>query len=372
MAATVTFYSDAGVTVGGGGNLDLNYAGGATSSNTYNLNGGTLTVPQIVATSSAGSSTFNFNGGTLKPAASSTTFMQGLTSANVRNNGAKIDTAGFNVTIGQALMHSAIGGDNATDGGLTKNGTGTLTLSGTNTYTGPTTINAGTLALSGGSIANTPTISIGSGATLSAASGLTLGAAQTLTGNGTVLGNVVVNGALIPGGTGSGLLTCNNNVTLNAGSTTYLNLNATADTSDQLAVGGVLSYGGILSPANLAGALQGGESFQLFNPAGSSGNFSAIRGSPGTGLDWKFNPTNGVLTVYSTVPASLAFGVANNTLNISWPADHLGWILQAQTNDLNAGLGTNWITVPGSAADTQFTAPLNAGNPSVFYRLIYQ
>jgi hypothetical protein len=52
LGGAVTFYSDAGVTVGGGGNLDLNYAGGASSTNTYNLNGGTLTVPQIIATSS--------------------------------------------------------------------------------------------------------------------------------------------------------------------------------------------------------------------------------------------------------------------------------------------------------------------------------
>ncbi len=372
VGGAVTYYSDAGVTVGGGGNLDLNYAGGASSSGTYNLNGGTLTVPQIFATSSAGSSTFNFNGGTLKPAASSATFMQGLTSANVRNSGAKIDTAGFNVTIGQRLLHSAIGGDNATDGGLAKNGNGTLTLSGVNTYTGPTTINTGTLTLGGGgSIASTPNISIGSGATLSVASGLTVGAAQTLTGNGTVLGNLTVNGTLAPGGS-IGVLTCNNNVSLLPGSATFMELNPALGTNDQLRVGGALAYAGTLYLANLSGTLAGGDSFKLFDAASSSGNFSAISGSPGAGLDWKFNPTNGVLTVYSTVPASLAFGVANNTLNISWPADHLGWTLQCQTNDLNAGLGTNWVSVPGSASDTQFTVPLDAGNSSVFYRLIYQ
>ena len=46
----------------------------------------------------------------------------------MRNGGAIVDTAGLNVTIGQALVHSAVVGDNATDGGLTKVGNGTLLL----------------------------------------------------------------------------------------------------------------------------------------------------------------------------------------------------------------------------------------------------
>ena len=203
LGGAVTFYSDAGVTVGGGGNLDLNYAGGTSSSNTYNLNGGTLTVPQIIATSSAGSNTFNFNGGTLKPTANNATFMQGLTRANIRNNGAKIDTAGFNVTIGQPLQHSAISGDSVTDGGLTKNGAGTLTLGATNTYTGSTVINAGSLALgSAASIANSRNISVAGGAVfdVSAVSGgFTLGASQTLSGSGAVNGAVAINGTIAPG-----------------------------------------------------------------------------------------------------------------------------------------------------------------------------
>lgn len=113
----------------------------------YSLNGGTLQTGSIGIGSGGGNTIVNFNGGTLQAGASSTSFFSGLTAANVRNGGAILDTNGYNVTVSQALVHSTMSGDNATDGGLTKNGTGTLTLAAANTYTGATTVNAGTLQL---------------------------------------------------------------------------------------------------------------------------------------------------------------------------------------------------------------------------------
>jgi autotransporter-associated beta strand protein len=115
-----------------------------------NLDGGTLLTTYI--SKGAGSGTFNFNGGVLKSAAASETFMQGLTAANVKSGGAKVDTNTYDITIGQALLHDAGLGGTA-DGGLTKDGAGTLTLSGVNTYTGDTTVNEGTLVLADAEVA---------------------------------------------------------------------------------------------------------------------------------------------------------------------------------------------------------------------------
>ncbi len=72
------------------------------------------------------------------------------------------------------------------------------------------------------------------------------------------------------------------------------------------------------------------------------------------------NPTN---IVFSATP--------NHQLTLSWPADHLGWTLQAQTNSLSVGLGTNWVNVSGSSTTNLLIVPINLTNGSVFYRLIY-
>ncbi len=139
-------------------NTDTNEGGvrlgqNATGVGTVNLDGGTISTPQV--SQGGGTGTFNFNGGTLlvnadESALTAGTFMGGLTRANVRDGGAVIDTDTFSVTVSQGLAHSDIGGDAAIDGGLTKQGAGTLILSGNNTYTGPTVVSAGTLAFSGG------------------------------------------------------------------------------------------------------------------------------------------------------------------------------------------------------------------------------
>ena len=87
--------------------------------------------------------------------------------------------------------------------GLTKAGAGILLLGGANTYSGNTTVSAGTLALSsGGSIADSPSISIAGGATLDV-SGLTT--AATLSSGTTLQVGGSTNSATLATAIGKGL-----------------------------------------------------------------------------------------------------------------------------------------------------------------------
>lgn len=154
----ITFFSNAGTTAGGTGNLDLQTAGAAASNNTYHLNGGTLTVPQVISTTTTGTRTFHFNGGVLRATGNNAAFFNlgaGNARANVRNGGAIIHTNGADVGALTPLLHSNIVEDAAIDGGLTKNGAGSLALGGTNTYTGATVVNGGTLSIGAGVSINT-------------------------------------------------------------------------------------------------------------------------------------------------------------------------------------------------------------------------
>jgi hypothetical protein len=58
-------------------------------------------------------------------------------------------------------------------------------------------------------------------------------------------------------------------------------------------------------------------------------------------------------------------------LQLSWPPDHIGWILQAQTNAPGIGLTANWVNIPGSTVTNQMIIPMAPTNGSVFYRIIH-
>jgi autotransporter-associated beta strand protein len=148
--------------------------------------------------------------------------MTALTTANVQVGGAIINTNGFAITVAQPLHHDTTSGAPAIDGGLTKTGAGTLTLSGSNTYTGSTTVSSGTLNVTG-AVAETASASVDPGAILEVDgllnSAATSQAGGVLRGQGSVGAiNVQSGGALAPGlssfSSAAGVLTANGGVSL--------------------------------------------------------------------------------------------------------------------------------------------------------------
>jgi len=117
-------------------------AGHADAKAEVNLTGGTLTVSSVDV-GSVGTRVLAMNGGTLK-AGAAFTLASGLSAATLGNAGVTVDTAGFDVTIAQALTNAA-----GATGVLTKSGAGTLTLGATNFYTGDTVVTQGVLKLTG-------------------------------------------------------------------------------------------------------------------------------------------------------------------------------------------------------------------------------
>ncbi len=136
--------------------------------------GGTaqVTLPAFPLVRGAGSTaTITFDssdGGYLRPTASSATYIQAGTfnETNLTANGAKFDTNTFDITIAQAFQNAP-----SATGTLTKLGVGTLTLTGASTYTGVTTINAGTLRLGANSVLPSDSPVTLSGGTLALAPG---------------------------------------------------------------------------------------------------------------------------------------------------------------------------------------------------------
>jgi hypothetical protein len=76
--------------------------------------------------------------------------------------------------------------------------------------------------------------------------------------------------------------------------------------------------------------------------------------------------------VATNSPVISALPLNGGQLAIAWPADHLGWQLQAQTSSLAGGIGTNWVTIPSSGLSTQFNCTIDPtlGAKSVLYRLV--
>ncbi len=211
------------------------------SKGTLNLNGtsgsrGVLETGYLVEGSGAGGGKINFDGGVLRATAHEANFLRDFETGDVQllAGGAFIDTNGFNVGISQVLQGS---------GGLVKQGGGRLTLSGSQAYTGLSTVEAGTLHLAAAS---------------SLAGGVLVQAGATFSGAGVIGGAASIFGNHSVGATAAasaGIQTFSQNLAYGSGSSVNWELfGNTASTGDRgvgydgINVNGTLTFTG---PATL-------------------------------------------------------------------------------------------------------------------------
>jgi len=247
---------------------------------------------------------------------------------------------------------------NGTSGtlGLVKRGSGTLTLTTAQTFSGGLVVSNGTVFVD-----NITGSGTGSGA-VTVYGGI-------LAGNGTISGAVSIeSGATLSPGASVGKLTINNTLTL-AGNT-LIEVDKANGTNDVVAASSV-NYGGTLTITDLSGGLAAGDSFTIVSASSHTGNFTSIAGSPGAGLGWQFNPTTGVLSVITVAvnPPTLLYVQTGNILTLSWV--EAGYKLQSQTNNLTTGISSNWGDFPAGAA-SPVNVDIDSATGAVFFRLAPQ
>jgi autotransporter-associated beta strand protein len=206
-------------------------------------------------------------------------------------NNLTVGSDNLNTTFACAIQDGGKGG--GVGGSLTKIGTGTLDLTGTNTYTGNTNVRSGVLQIDGSITSNT-----------------FVRARSRLAGTGTVYGNVTNNGTVSPGDPSGvpGVLTVVHNYTQAQYVTLMIQIAGTsAGDFSVLNVLGTANLNGFLDPVLLNGFVPTiGDSFTFLNYASFTGEFSHIKDRifDNGMLQWTviYEAKHAILTVEQHVP----------------------------------------------------------------------
>ena len=323
------------LTVGAAGNI------GSTSGAAGNLvlNGGVLQYTGSTATYLR-SFTLGAGGGTLDGSGSGTLTLGNSGSAvALTGAGASRTLTLTGAQTGNNTLQLTITDSGASITSVTKAGGGTWVLTGNNTYTGATTINAGLLTLSSsGSIGNSATINVGGTGQLnvSAISNYTLNNGQTLKGTGTVVGGVSVGGGahFAPGNSvgtenvGSLTLTSGSILDFEFGSITG---------NDQIIASGTLTLNGSSLSKTSFNIYDEGTT-TLFSPAGSVTynliQYGALAGTGGTlslgvangdtSHSYTFGTTGGWLTLTIASVGAYEWVGGNGSPSGNW-GETLNW-----------------------------------------------
>jgi autotransporter-associated beta strand protein len=310
-----TYFADsstagsATVTTNSGGNTifaDSTTAGSATL--TTSSGGSTY----FADSSTAGSATVTTSGTgqfDISPLSSG-----GLTAGSIAGDGryllgSKSLTVGSNnqsTTVSGSIEDGGVVG--GTGGSLVKTGTGTLVLSGVNSYTGSTTVNAGALGVNGSNSASVLTIVNDGG---------------TLGGTGTVGTTQIHGGGTLSPGNSIGTLTVNGNLAFGAGSTYAVE--ASPGAVDRTNVSGTATLAGTLR-ASFARGTYSARTYTLLSATGGRtgtfGTFSTAGLPGGFQTNLSYTSTDVMLNLTAALGGGLALssnqGNVANALNTSF------------------------------------------------------
>jgi YVTN family beta-propeller protein/autotransporter-associated beta strand protein len=286
-------------------------AGICSNGNGLLTSGATFIARNAATLGCTGASGPVFTGGTLQFAGANITSSVPIA---LQSQGGTIDTQSNNVT-----LSGVIGGT----GSLTKIGNGILILSGTNTYSGPTNVNAGVLEVDG---------------SIASSSLTTVSNAAVLSGIGTV-GNLLINAgsSLAPGTPNTiGTLNVHGNLAFQSGA--FYVASANGGTASLTNVTGTATLGGATVQVGTITNISTGHPYTILTAAGGvSGTFNAnvssnFGGSPTLSYD-----ANDVFITFGSLPTLatfLSFGASLNQLNVANAIGSNFPLLQIQNSDL--------------------------------------
>jgi autotransporter-associated beta strand protein len=386
----------------------------ALGTSTLNLSGGTIgasaaaqdlpnTVNINANTSIGGSVDITFSGNISKPGSSRTLTVNNTGTTTFSGSTLTLGSSGsdltFNITGGGVIIASSVRNGSGNNG-LIKNGSGSLTLSGNNTFSGGLSVLAGTVVLGSDTAGGSGTISFSSGVTVAGAGGnriisnnLSIGGNITFSGTSltfsdsfnlggprtftventtTMIGRISGSGnSLTKSGDGTLILTASNTFggssstfTINSGTVAFGHNNAGGNSGNTLVLNGgriegyadarVLPY--ILTIAGNS-TIGGSQNLTFTGPVNHAGGANTL------------TVNNTGLTTFSGSTFSLANAnmVGTLTMNVSGASGGvvINNVLQNGTGSgadslVKTGAGT--LTLGGSSANT-FTGgfPINAG-----------